>query len=71
MARRYILGCHRHCKSVPSKLIFGNSAAGTDYFGFDDFSIGCMQQVIPTPEPTTMLLLGLGLLGLAGLRKRD
>lgn len=53
------------------QIVFGNSAAGTDYFGFDDFSIGSMQQVKPTPEPTTMLLLGLGVLGLAGLRKRD
>jgi len=54
-----------------TSLTFGNTAAGTDFFGFDDMTIGSVEQVKPTPEPTTMLLLGLGVLGLAGLRKRD
>ncbi|NLD91936.1 MAG: PEP-CTERM sorting domain-containing protein [Fibrobacter sp.] len=54
-----------------SSITFGNTAAGTDYFGFDDFTIGIRENVVPSvPEPATMSLIGIGILGLAFLRKR-
>lgn len=52
-----------------TSVVFANTGSGSDYFGFDDFSIGTIEQV-SVPEPATMLLLGFGLLGLAGLRRR-
>lgn len=54
-----------------TSVVFSNTGSGSDYFGFDNFSIGSIEQVVPSPEPTTLLLFGLGVLGLAGLRKRD
>jgi len=53
-----------------SSISFSNTGSSSDWFGFDDFSIGTIEQVVPTPEPATMLLLGFGLLGLVGLRRR-
>jgi hypothetical protein len=41
---------------------------GIDVFGFDKFTIGTQQQVIP--EPATLALFGLGLAGLAASRSR-
>lgn len=50
------------------KIIFGNTAGGVDFFGFDDFSIASVEQVqqiplAPTPEPGSLLLLGSSLAG--------
>jgi hypothetical protein len=56
-----------------TSVTFGNTASGVDYFGFDDMTIGTLEQVEDPiiPEPMTMLsaLLGLGALG-GYIRKR-
>jgi PEP-CTERM motif len=52
------------------QIVFNNTMEGTDYFAFDDMTIGSQQQVKQTPEPATLMLLGFGLAGLATLRKK-
>jgi hypothetical protein len=44
-------------------LTFGNTSAGNDYFGFDDLTVGDVNQVAPAPavpEPGSWALLILG-----------
>lgn len=58
-----------------TSVTFGNTAPGDDFFGFDDFTIGSVEQVREDPNgnvpvPATLALLGIGGVGLAFLRRR-
>lgn len=53
-----------------TSVTFGNTASGSDVFGFDDLTIGDLDQVSPVPVPPAMLLLGSALAGLGVMRRR-
>jgi len=55
-----------------TSITFQNTLS-SDWFGFDDMTIGTYGQVVPNnpvPEPSTILLMGLGLLGLMGFSRK-
>jgi hypothetical protein len=54
-----------------TSVTFSNTGSSADYLGFDDFTIGSREQVIPTPAPAPLALLSLGLLGLWASRRRQ
>lgn len=58
-----------------TSVTFSNTAAGTDYFAFDNMTIGSLEQINPNPggevpEPTTMALAGAGLASLIAVARR-
>lgn len=57
-----------------TSVSFGNTGSGSDFFAFDDFTIGSPEQIrdpgTPVPEPMTMTLVGGGLLAGALRRRR-
>jgi len=47
----------------------GGYSYGVDVFIYTDANCGT-RAIAPVPEPATMLLIGSGLIGLAGVRKK-
>ena len=53
-----------------TSVAFLTTGGTGDFFGFDNFSIGSLEQVVPAPEPMSLALFGLGLAGLGMMRRR-
>ncbi len=53
-----------------TSVSISNSASGTDYFGFDDMTIGGIENVVPLPGAVLLGVLGLSVAG-ARLRRRS
>ncbi|MBB5690032.1 PEP-CTERM sorting domain-containing protein [Roseomonas alkaliterrae] len=52
-----------------TSVAFLTTGGTGDVFGFDNFSIGSIEQVVPVPAPMSLALLGLGLAGLGIVRR--
>lgn len=52
------------------EFIASEGTATGDFFAFDDFSIGSLEQVSLVPEPASFALISFGLVGLAGVARR-
>jgi hypothetical protein len=57
--------------SLFDEIIFGNtSVSGFDGFGFDQMTIGSLQQVTPVPEPSEWVAMGMAGTSVCGLMLR-
>jgi hypothetical protein len=56
--------------STFTSIQFSNTAAGTDFFGFDEMTVGSPQQVVlnTVPAPAGAVLFAVGMAGLGGFR---
>lgn len=54
-----------------TSITFGNTAPGTDFFGFDDMTIGSVRQVRVPETGVTLFMLAGALVGIGALRRRQ
>ncbi len=54
-----------------NSVTFNSTSTFADDFGFDDLTVGTLSQLQTVPEPSSIALLGIGLLGFAGIKKKS
>ncbi|MBI9092919.1 MAG: PEP-CTERM sorting domain-containing protein [Desulfobacterium sp.] len=66
-------GFYEDDQDMAFDFISFSNTNGSDWFGFDDMTIGTFTQIAQisqTPEPATILLMGIGLLGVASYSRK-